>query len=677
MPRHLLLALVIHFMVPALSALGADVASGDAKSAQDERIGKLIVQLGSERFDERTTATRALERIGCPALKALRRAAANDSDAEVRRRAARLVSRIENSLDQLLADYRFFGLPLPPKDAPLVRFVDWPGGTIWFGDNKGNSEKRIVPPTYALGFLVEPAGIDGWAKVLHGTSTQRREENDVIPALDPRRLTVKIIEANLGKSTAALALAVQMHARGVSVAETIFDKGFKRKSEKTPRTALRLLAWEYWDGQLLDPTADHFPAACRHMKALLADERELNTPERRQLLKSLEAALVPHKAKPGSMEALIDDLINVRYRPEFFGMDPEDDRFMRVLDRGFEAVPALLQHLDDDRLTHYRAPQYSWRGHMDPEYHYRVRDLASAILRSLAGRMTSYNWPQDGKDLADLKRRAKAWWDVARKQGEEAYLVAHVLPPERQDRAFWCDCPDTTHVRLLGKKYPHRLPQLYREILERRPNLQSWPLADTLADSALPWKEKVDLLAQAGMNRNLEHRRAAYWRLKDLDHERFVRLLVTTLDHLPRTPPDGIVGCREATFATLSCTTDDPRVWQALERAARRADPGLRMELLAHTDYQRPTPTQHRRRLTFLSAFLDDNTIRDTTVNKELFSGLFAVPGFPRMEIRNFAAMRISQLLGKPAKPKLKWTAADWSKLREQMHAAVKRELAR
>jgi len=462
-----------------------------------------------------------------------------------------------------------------------------------------------------------------------------------------------------------------VHARGWPAAKTFFEKGFREKGEHSPRTALRLLAWDYWDERLTDATADYWPAACRQMKTLLADERELDTPENRRLLKSLEAALLLHgNAKPGSVEALVDDLINVRDTPY------SDERFVRVLDLGFEAVPALLERLDDDRLTRYRKPAWNVNISFMPAYHYRLCDMASDLLRLFAGEDAARHWPIDRNDRAAQKLLIKDWWDEARRQGEEAYLLAHVIPSTCTDESPEEGWPDQFHARLLGKKYPRRLASLYRGVLENHPRMQSWPLADAVADSSLSRKEKVELLVLATGNKSLEHRRPAFWLLKDLDAERFVSLLAATLDDLPRTPTAPYDNCCESNFATLACNTDDPRVWRALGRAARRADPGLRMEMLRNTNYPTPTATQRRRRLAFLASFLEDDAVRDATANQKMFNGIYAGFRFPRLEIRNFAALRISEILETPADPTPEWKAEQWAKLRDQMRAALKREPA-
>jgi hypothetical protein len=81
----------------ACLALGVAVALWSvclAAETEAERIDRLIRQLGSEKFEEREAAGKALEAIGTPALAALRQAAAGSADIEVRRRAGRLVEEV-------------------------------------------------------------------------------------------------------------------------------------------------------------------------------------------------------------------------------------------------------------------------------------------------------------------------------------------------------------------------------------------------------------------------------------------------------------------------------------------------------------------------------------------------------------------------------------------------------
>ena len=172
-------------------------------------IAKLVKQLGSEGFQEREEATKALTAIGLPALQALRKAA-KDADAEVAQRAKRLVESIENSFDQLLADYQGYGLPLPPEDVKLVRFES--GGRYILND-------KLVPPTYFLGFLLQPETKGNPPLLLVGTQEIRLDAHKTVEVVEAKPEVVKGIDVRWrGAATfemnAGLAVALQCKARG-------------------------------------------------------------------------------------------------------------------------------------------------------------------------------------------------------------------------------------------------------------------------------------------------------------------------------------------------------------------------------------------------------------------------------------------------------------------------------
>src|SRR5882762_186018 len=70
------------------------VVTGDA---DDQEIGRLVKQLGSDKFKEREAASARLKQIVEPTLDALHKAAASN-DPEVRRRAEKIIAVIENKL---------------------------------------------------------------------------------------------------------------------------------------------------------------------------------------------------------------------------------------------------------------------------------------------------------------------------------------------------------------------------------------------------------------------------------------------------------------------------------------------------------------------------------------------------------------------------------------------------
>lgn len=103
------------------AALFVALAAGFTAPADDKadaaQIDKLVEQLGSGTFAEREKASKELDRIGAPALEALRKAA-KSPDFEVRKRAEALVKSIERrtASQTLLAPKR---VRLAYKDTPL------------------------------------------------------------------------------------------------------------------------------------------------------------------------------------------------------------------------------------------------------------------------------------------------------------------------------------------------------------------------------------------------------------------------------------------------------------------------------------------------------------------------------------------------------------------------------
>src|SRR5262249_5464859 len=77
-----------------LLALAIRAQAAAPPTPSQERIDRLIRQLGSDSFQEREAATRALARMGRAAVPALRRAA-RSPDLEVRARAGRLVRQFD------------------------------------------------------------------------------------------------------------------------------------------------------------------------------------------------------------------------------------------------------------------------------------------------------------------------------------------------------------------------------------------------------------------------------------------------------------------------------------------------------------------------------------------------------------------------------------------------------
>src|SRR5262249_1041942 len=157
-------------------------------------------------------------------------------------------------------------------------------------------------------------------------------------------------------------------------------------------------------------------------------------------------------------------------------------------------------------------------------------------------------------------------------------------------------------------------------ILDERTKVQSWPVADAVAQSSLPAEKKRELFLYGAKHANLEHRRHSLGHLQKLDPHKFMTILLATLEGLPKTPTDPYCRCPEATVTQLVLATDDPGAWKMLAKVAKRSDVGLRMEIIQKLGYSDLGDRQRQQRLEFLASFLEDVEAPDVKANPEMFS---------------------------------------------------------
>lgn len=232
--------------------------------------------------------------------------------------------------------------------------------------------------------------------------------------------------------------------------------------------------------------------------------------------------------------------------------------------------------------------------------------------------------------------------------------MTHALPKEAN-----ASSPNRVALLALAHKYPRRLDDVYRAALASS-SLRTYTIARAIASSALPPSEKRRLLAVGAEHAPLADRFEALLALRDLDPEGYVRLLVRTLDGLPSTPAEPYGYAPESRASLLAGKTGDPQVWAALLRAARRADIGLRLELIGAVAKAERDGGPHPERLAFLRAFLDDHAMPDLSQNPRMWLGGRVCSTYPPLEVRDVAAMTIGSLLKLETVPKPAWARAEW-----------------
>jgi hypothetical protein len=423
-------------------------------------------------------------------------------------------------LDELLATYRKFGLPLPPAEAKLVHF-EHGRGSGW------SSEVGFyISTSTSLGFLLKPGAGKQSSVVLVGTEEHGAWQGIKAVEPDPKlALVVELVPWGVsvfGMNT-GLATAMQCKARGWDdLAQALMDGSLRKDAGRTwnyhgmfyqpadmpPRMALAYLAWVYWANEMAKPGPDR-GAVLKRMKQVFDAEPALNTEERRHFLRWQEAAMAPGTAPAGSVEALVEDLANLSPGTWFdYHADP---RYVKVVNLGFDAVPALLDRLDDQRLT--RIVWVPVMGKSPPHFE-PVGSIAGEILRYLADETLPWHLGLELPGVPSGNDAARKWWAKASKEGEEAYLMRNVLPARPDAR--W---PNTRILQVLAAKYPRTLAKVYQTILTDRPLIASSYVAAAIRTSALPREEKRDLLQRGAFHNQVGIRNAALAALKELDKE--------------------------------------------------------------------------------------------------------------------------------------------------------------
>jgi hypothetical protein len=473
------------------------------------------------------------------------------------------------TLDRLLREYRTVG-PALPKSARIIRYATSTGTP---------GEK----PTHSLAFCLDPRQEEkviriGWRDEL------ARYVHDV------EELSPEEVRRSLHLMRGDVVFAIRCLSIGETEVARAVLQGGSTPDERTCMTQLRQTAWNYWERQIDQEGSDWLAIAGR-LKRLLAADESFDTRANRELIADL-AVSTRRETKPGSVEAMIEDLLEEReYRLSRFPWGTTEKRtpYQRLARLGFRAVPALIEALDDRRLT--RAVDYGGDGVVNFDCpRLRIQDLASALLEdvsgsaakdglwrrgpvAIAGETVSRNQPEPL-----TRAEARKWWAKARAIGEEEYVARRAIPRSGSHNNY--------HLAILAERYPRRLPAVYRRFLkDREEHHQSWTFAEAVASSRLTIEEKGKLLAEGASHKNLLYRRDALRHLCDVDRAAARKKLVETFLsfpleygkdlHWPKGDP------WEAQFAYLVGGFDDDLVWKAFEQAVRRASPRLRQQMLS------------------------------------------------------------------------------------------------
>ena len=428
--------------------------------------------------------------------------------------------------------------------------------------------------------------------------------------------------------------------------------------------------WNHWESAVLDPNTDR-KSASTYMHRILDDYPDLQTRHKTRLLGNLDYAIATFPAHHSNIEAEIDSLVEQESKPidatfpDFGSVQDSSPAAHSLFLSGFQAVPALLAHIHDERLT-----RCMMQG-MDryPMHIATVKEIVSALLQNLAGKrnIVEHNYTT-GESLAN-GALAAAWWKRASSESEEQYLVNNVLPEKDEDKLT----PFEPNAELVAAKYPDRLPEIYARLTCEYPHSDSSRMSSLVAQMKSRSAVVEPLLVKAATTGGSSRRVGALYALLTIHHSGTADLVAYLLDNLPPKEADDPGFGQAYPMADLVMRTDEQKAWDALVRLARRSALSQRLEILGRFEHTSWDRGQNIHEIQFLTTFLDDETVCDFTKGELIELAYLAHMGRGRITVSDIALSYIGNRIGVPSSRADRWTNEEWDEWKRKAQVALKK----
>jgi hypothetical protein len=577
----------------------------------------------------------------------------------------------QEQLRQLWADYQAYGLPAPPAGTYVARLPE-PGMYVTNGVRHQDIYLVLVVKKGAT-----PRQTEYWVGCAPGPERHRsaveleKVSTDAKALAGTTPLSSSFCSYQGFPTYPDLALAVQAHACGWPELAAALLERHRRDSPRSrrartpadPRAALAELAWNYWCNQFTEERGDRRPIVER-LRQISTGPFGFDQPAHRNVLADMEATLKPSAAAPGSLEEALDRLTDLKTDGSWpardlslFHTDAEsNEHYKKLSAAGLDAVPLLLKHLDDFRLTRCQAvtDDYHW--------HIRIADVVAQRLRQLAGKELRYDFLQRaGRGVRADVGYARAWAASVAKQEERQFLLGKVFKPSSygEDKLE----ADEAILTVLARKYPDDFLKLWHQHIGQEDHVHAFVAA--MQEAKLPVAKREELLLAAARSEDPSVRYAAGLALKDGPEA--TALVIAWLEQLPKTPKEGDGVTPARLYARVASRFNDDRVWTTLAKTAKRVDLRQRLEIV-----DKVGDSQHRdRQVAFLRQFLEDQDVR-SPAREDFSDGLVAGFVFDRIKVGDFAAMELGRALAVASEPDPNWSEAEWKTHHAKVADALK-----
>ncbi len=539
-------------------------------------------------------------------------------------------------MQALVQDYQSYGLPFPAKKAQLS-LLESPTWNYRSPAQKNWGTTSVVVFALPRKHPHEPEYIYYNAQITRKESVIQTEDWQLHPT-KPSVIAHKYIDPTRQSLDAAIAC----YQRGWKELSLLLLRCCMEENHEDVRHRLIDLAWDYWVSALSKPEFD-WSVISQHLNRLAQTPYLKNdhgkyaiVPRSQDALNKIGQACSKKRKVTGKTEMLLESLIDTRPDNIIGGQsfmsrsDSFPASYKTLWKQGFDAIPALLKHFNDDRVTHCTS---SWL---------RVYSISDIVKRLL------YEFSQKRLD----KEQTLAWWRDAQQTGEEDYLLQNVQLPDYNNTIRY----NSHMLHLIAWKYPKHLSSLYERQLSY-PKSYPHEITDLLVSSRLPYQLKGEILLRGTKVKDSQQRLRAFFALIALKHPHTTSRLLEWMQEVPSNTKWDRMDCPASPPTQIARYLDNPKAWDGLEALARRSSVDQRKEILEVTDYVGTSGEKKRHALLFMSRFLNDTS----------------VSGTDKQSIQNMVALTIGYHLGIRGWPDASWDEKIWAELHVKVKQAINR----
>lgn len=177
---------------------------------------------------------------------------------------------------------------------------------------------------------------------------------------------------------------------------------------------------------ILVPKPD-FKDIRRRVEILVTDCPAIKSETTDYLLASLKTTIERPIPKPGSIDAVIQAYLRSGVIKHVYD---DRERFnaaeAALLERSYEAIPALIELLDDEGMTNF----YSYPFNNTPGFPVSTKMVVERFLNRLVNDELGGKWLYREETDAEKKKAAREWWEKAKDLGPEGFAKRYLSDDE-------------------------------------------------------------------------------------------------------------------------------------------------------------------------------------------------------------------------------------------------------